>query len=259
MSDKVFKRGDKVYHYRQGWGKVVSTWEGKCDVRFECDDAIALSLIIPVNELSFTEYNLIDGGLSQIKPFTLENGGSYKRTKYDSNWLVINRKGDRSNYGVINGNWYDDIPCSDEHWIEATDEEVISALENEACKIFGVNWKNIKLKNDISSSISCSFLNKGIYNAGVEKCYQGYWNVAGVNGFLFYRGTWAEKAEYPEIVTGTPVLVRHESNTWVFSHYSHYESSRSSPYVTTGGHSWEYCIPFNDDTKHLVGTKNPLK
>ena len=51
------------------------------------------------------------------------------------------------------------------------------------------------------------------------------------------------------------VLVRNtHSNPWRCSLFSHIETDRHLfPYATSG---WNYpcCIPFNDDTKHLVGT-----
>jgi hypothetical protein len=29
-------------------------------------------------------------------------------------------------------------------------------------------------------------------------------------------------------------------------------------YICTGEVEWDYCIPYNDDTKHLVGTNKTL-
>lgn len=51
------------------------------------------------------------------------------------------------------------------------------------------------------------------------------------------------------------VLVRYtHSNTWRCSLFSHIETDRHLfPYATCGV-NYSFCIPFNDDTKHLVGT-----
>ncbi len=51
------------------------------------------------------------------------------------------------------------------------------------------------------------------------------------------------------------VLVRDgDSKSWRCNLFSHIETEHPMfPYVTHGGH-FSYCIPYNDDTKHLVGT-----
>ena len=53
------------------------------------------------------------------------------------------------------------------------------------------------------------------------------------------------------------VLVRDtHSKPWRCSLFSHIETDRHLfPYATSGG-NYSFCIPFNDDTKHLVGTKD---
>ena len=44
------------------------------------------------------------------------------------------------------------------------------------------------------------------------------------------------------------------SKPWRCSLFSHIETDRHLfPYATSGG-NYSYCIPYNDDTKHLVGT-----
>ena len=53
------------------------------------------------------------------------------------------------------------------------------------------------------------------------------------------------------------VLVRDtHSKPWRCSLFSHIETDRPLfPYATCGGNH-SFCIPYNDDTKHLVGTKD---
>lgn len=53
---------------------------------------------------------------------------------------------------------------------------------------------------------------------------------------------------------GMPVLVRwYNTGRWRYSLYSFYEEDSINPFDTVKG-SFTQCIPFNDDTKHLLGT-----
>lgn len=53
---------------------------------------------------------------------------------------------------------------------------------------------------------------------------------------------------------GMPVLVRwYNTGRWRYSLYSFYEEDTISPFDTVKG-SFTQCIPFNEDTKHLLGT-----
>ena len=50
------------------------------------------------------------------------------------------------------------------------------------------------------------------------------------------------------------VLARYcYSNEWICSIFSNIQQKGSFPCVCVGS-NWKYCIPYNDDTKHLVGT-----
>lgn len=53
------------------------------------------------------------------------------------------------------------------------------------------------------------------------------------------------------------VLVRdHESYPWKCETFSHHTKDDSFSYVCTGN-SYTYCIPYNEETAHLVGTSEP--
>lgn len=53
-----------------------------------------------------------------------------------------------------------------------------------------------------------------------------------------------------------PVLVRDcESDKWRCNYFSHKEGEN---YICVGS-TWNYCIPYNDSTKHLVGTTEDFK
>lgn len=53
------------------------------------------------------------------------------------------------------------------------------------------------------------------------------------------------------------VLVRqNEESIWIARFFEFYEICSCGSYHTTSGSTWKYCIPFNDDTKHLHRTND---
>ena len=50
---------------------------------------------------------------------------------------------------------------------------------------------------------------------------------------------------------GQLVLVRDNANAWKLKHFSHINTYGGPKYATTDSNTWQMCIPFNDDTKHL--------
>ena len=53
------------------------------------------------------------------------------------------------------------------------------------------------------------------------------------------------------------VVVRNiESNTWRIEYFSHINERRKPYQFYCSGDNFAYCIPYNDDTKHLVGTRD---
>ena len=51
------------------------------------------------------------------------------------------------------------------------------------------------------------------------------------------------------------VLVRNYKTTkWRCEHFSHFDVDNYNPCIASGC-SYTFCVPYNDDTKHLVGTK----
>ena len=50
------------------------------------------------------------------------------------------------------------------------------------------------------------------------------------------------------------VLVRYEGCVWFADIFSHYKEDSDCEYKTAGGGSWEQCIPYNEQTAHLLGT-----
>lgn len=51
------------------------------------------------------------------------------------------------------------------------------------------------------------------------------------------------------------VMVRHSDENWTCDFFSHIDIQEIEdfPYITISGR-YDYCIPYNDDNKHLVGT-----
>ncbi len=81
MKKEIFKVGDKVYHYKYGWGEVIKE-VFECDVlvRYETENLIGDNFQYQVVErmlrfelLSFTEYTL--QGFSQERPIELPEVG----------------------------------------------------------------------------------------------------------------------------------------------------------------------------------------
>ena len=57
-----------------------------------------------------------------------------------------------------------------------------------------------------------------------------------------------------EFQTGDKVLVRdYDSDSWAFHHFSHMDGD----HYRCGDWPYEYCIPYNETTKHLCGTSDP--
>lgn len=50
------------------------------------------------------------------------------------------------------------------------------------------------------------------------------------------------------------VLVKKYDTMWRCAIFSHINDGYIYPYITTSDACFKYCIPYNDDTKHLVGT-----
>jgi len=60
---------------------------------------------------------------------------------------------------------------------------------------------------------------------------------------------------------GQLVLVRNsDEHKWRLLHYSHFRNSADEHFFATiGERDYRYCLPFNDDTKHLQNTTLPYE
>src|SRR5690625_3348556 len=129
----------------------------------------------------------------ETKEFKLEVGGDYI-AKNNEEGVIIDRKGDYDNVGFIKGEFLYNMPCSKPNfWREATEEEVIQAFEKECIRMFGEDWKDVKIKSCVKYGDS-RLLNDGKYVVDIRK-YIGGWTVWNKNGCIYYQGKWAEKLE----------------------------------------------------------------
>ena len=66
-----------------------------------------------------------------------------------------------------------------------------------------------------------------------------------------------EKFDPNTLKTFDRVLVRDgDGYTWKGTFFSHINNTSNIYKYATSGGFYEYCIPYNDDTKHLVGTRD---
>ena len=72
-----------------------------------------------------------------------------------------------------------------------------------------------------------------------------------------FTAPWYKKERFdPKILQPfDKVIVKGSDFKWVCGIFSHYDKTKFMPYICIG---WFYkvCIPYNDDTKHLIGTKD---
>jgi hypothetical protein len=53
------------------------------------------------------------------------------------------------------------------------------------------------------------------------------------------------------------VLVRDtDDELWSIEFFSHYKKIKSYPYACVGGKAFHICVPYNEETKHLLNTED---
>ena len=71
-----------------------------------------------------------------------------------------------------------------------------------------------------------------------------------------FTAPWYKKGKFdPKTLNAFDrVLVRNFKTTkWRCEHFSHFDVDNYNPCIASGC-SYRFCVPYNDDTKHLVGT-----
>lgn len=63
------------------------------------------------------------------------------------------------------------------------------------------------------------------------------------------------KFDIPTLQPFDKVLVRDSYDDWTISLFSYVDKTRKfGTFVCNGGVVWEQCVPYNEETKHLLGT-----
>ena len=72
-----------------------------------------------------------------------------------------------------------------------------------------------------------------------------------------FSAPWYKKEKFdPKVLKSfDKVICRNGLNVWHCDFFSSFMETWACPYVCISG-SYTYCIPYNDDTKHLVGTND---
>lgn len=128
--------------------------------------------------------------------------------------------------------------------------------------IFGeVDFKEIRSDDKYAiitkkGSYTATFTEEGFYRADVDgECLlfpskdQRDWSK--------FTAPWYKKERFdPKTLKPfDKVLVRNEHDTWTCSLFSHIKNKPYTLFIYVTCESvYKYCIPYNDDTKHLVGT-----
>ena len=87
-------------------------------------------------------------------------------------------------------------------------------------------------------------------------CEEPTFNWIDDKGVENYRIKPKEKFNPKTLKPFDKVLVRdYFHDEWMCTFFSHIRENSDSPYVGVNL-DWRCCIPYNDDTKHLVGTTN---
>jgi hypothetical protein len=95
-----------------------------------------------------------------------------------------------------------------------------------------------------------------------DECYVYESMIAkGIGGIAFSKqDEWELVPDKFDITTLKPfdkVLCRDSfEDTWTTGFYSHFETTELSSYYVVNGTGSDQCIPYNEDTKHLIGTTN---
>ena len=134
--------------------------------------------------------------------------------------------------------------------------------------------KGIKFYSSVWGEVSFDEIYKReVYSIGIDTVNgykyltkEGYYiNVDGAECILFpskdqrdwskFTAPWIKKERFdPKTLKPFDrVLVRNsKTEKWRCEHFSYFNEGNECPYVTFI--SYKFCVPYNDDTKHLVGT-----
>ena len=88
-------------------------------------------------------------------------------------------------------------------------------------------------------------------------CEEPSFNWIGGKGVENYRIKPKEKFDPKTLKPFDKVIVKdYPASYWNCDFFSRVDDSTSNHKFITIGYAYKFCIPYNDDTKHLVGTTN---
>ena len=88
-------------------------------------------------------------------------------------------------------------------------------------------------------------------------CEEPTFNWIGGKGVENYRIKPKEKFDPKTLKPFDKVIVKdYPASYWNCDFFSRVDDSTSNHKFITIGYAYKFCIPYNDDTKHLVGTTN---
>ena len=88
-------------------------------------------------------------------------------------------------------------------------------------------------------------------------CEEPSFNWIGGKGVENYRIKPKEKFDPKTLKPFDKVIVKdYPASYWNCDFFSRVDDSTSNHKFITIGYAYKFCIPYNDDTKHLVGTKD---
>lgn len=99
---------------------------------------------------------------------------------------------------------------------------------------------------------TCDFDRLNAINNGLESSYDVL-SIWGVNNQI---ATKSNRFDPKELNPFDKVLIRHDNtSTWNAALFSHFETIEGKTYAyAIPCNPWNQCIPYNDETKHLIGT-----
>lgn len=111
-----------------------------------------------------------------------------------------------------------------------------------------------------SRNIPCAFTKEGFYNDAYTDAECLLFPSKDQRDWSKFTATWYKKERKGKFDPNTlkpfdKVLVRdYCTDEWIAQIFTRYFKYRKYPFVDICLNSYTYCIPFNEETKHLIGT-----
>ena len=122
----------------------------------------------------------------------------------------------------------------------------------------GVGW-NYPIIVRLSDNTEESFTARGKLLIGYDNSECVLFPSKDQRDWSKFTAPWLKKEKFdPKTLKPfDEVVVRNiESNTWRIEYFSHINERRKPYQFYCSGDNFAYCIPYNDETKHLVGTRD---